>query len=97
MDERRCLGSEHDIVGRMQSFVWAGALNCHTRAAFGMEEEGRTPAITQFTGPVNGWMIRVDKSEAQSIATTEGSRDLGVAADGVAFAGKIGAEGGDQV
>ena len=42
-------------------------------------------------------MIRGDKSEAEGVATTEGGRDFGVAADGVTFAGEVGAEGGDKV
>jgi hypothetical protein len=81
----------------MQSLVWAGALNRHTRAAFGMEEEGCTPAITQFTRPVNGWMIRVDKSEAEGIAPTERGGDLGITTNRVAFAREVGAEGRNQV
>ena len=81
----------------MQSLVWAGALNRHAHAAFGVEEEGRTVAITQFTRTVYGRMIGRDEGEAEGVATTERGRDLGIAADGVAFAGEVGAEGRDEL
>ena len=42
-------------------------------------------------------MIRRDEGEAEGIAPTERGGDLGITANRVAFAGEVGAEGGNQV
>jgi len=91
-------GGEGLVVGGVEFFVGAGARDAHARAALGVEEEGGAVAVEEFAGgAVDRGMVGRDEREAEFVLAGEDGGDLGVGADGISFAGEIGAEGGEDV
>ena len=92
------LRGEALVVGGVELFVGAGAGEGHAGAAFGVEEERGAPAVEEFaSGAAHGGVIGRDEGEAKFVFAGEDGGDFGVAADGVAIAGEVGAEGVEEV
>ena len=90
--EGRASGGEGLVVGGVEFFVGASAGDRHARGAFSVEEERGAPAVGEFALAVDRGVVGRDECEAKLILAGEGSGNFGVETDGVAAAGKIGAE-----
>ena len=90
--EGRASGGEGLVVGGVEFFVGAGAGDGHARGAFGVKKEGRAPAVGEFALAVDRGVVGRDEREAERVLTGESGGDFGVEAEGIAGAGKVGAE-----
>ena len=90
--EGRASGGEGLVVGGVEFFVGAGAGDGHAGGAFGVEVERGAPTVGEFAGFVDRGVVGRDEREAERVLTGESGGDFGVEAEGIAGAGKVGAE-----